>query len=279
MINILTDSTADLSDNLLEKYQIKTIPMYVSINGRTYRDGEEMTGEELFRIVEKTGQYPTTSAPSPNDFIKFFDRKGPSIYIGVSNRLSSTYKNAQLALKELGKKSITLINSLSISVGYGQTVLQAAEWRDMGIGFDELVTRIRNYIPRTRGIFILDSLDYLFHGGRCSAVDHFVASLLKIRPFLNIRPNGTLGILQKVRGTRQKAVKALLDFFQRQLNIFPISKLTIAHLNCEDEVNFLLENINRLKPSLEIDTASVGCVLANHSGPKPLGIAYVIDEY
>lgn len=279
MINILTDSTADLSEDLLKKFRIETIPMYMAVNGRTYRDGEEMTGEELFKIVEKTGKYPTTSAPSPYDFMKFFDRREPSIYIGVSDKLSSTFRNAQLALNELGSNSIALINSMSISVGYGQTVLKAAEWRNQGKGFDELIMHLQDFIPRTRGIFILDSLDYLYHGGRCSALDRYVASLLKIRPFLNIKPDGTLGILQKVRGARQKAVDSILEFIKNQLAAHPISKLIIGHLDCQEEVSYLLEKIHQLKPSLQIDTAKVGCVLANHSGPKPLGIAYAIDEF
>ncbi len=278
MINILTNSTADLSDDLLNKFRIEAIPMYVTVDGRTYRDGEEMTGEELFKIVESTGKYPTTSAPSPKDFLQFFDRKDPSIYIGVSSMLSSTFNNAQMAVNEMGSTSIKLIDSLSFSVGYGQTVLQAAEWRDRGIGFDELVLRIQNLIPRSRGIFILDTLDYLYHGGRCSVINHFVASLFKIRPFLNIKPDGTMGILQKIRGSRQKAVDALLDFFKSQLDTFSISKLIIAHLNCEEEVKYLIEKISQLKPSLAIRTANVGCALANHSGPKPIGIAYSFDE-
>jgi DegV family protein with EDD domain len=278
MINILTDSTADLPDDILKRFRIDTIPMYVNVDGRTYRDGEEITGEELFRIVENTGRYPTTSAPSPSDFLRFFERKDPTIYIGVSGMLSSTFNNAKLALKHLGKSTIELIDSLSISAGIGQTVLQAAKWRDAGIKFDELVKRIRGFIPRTRGIFILDSLDYLYHGGRCSAVDHFVASLLKIRPFLNVRPDGTLGILKKIRGVRQQAVNALLDFFRNQVDTLPISKLTIGHLNCTEEVEYLMEKISHIKPSLKIDTANIGCVLATHSGPKPLGIAYAIDE-
>lgn len=278
MIKILTDSTADLSEAILKQYQIETIPMYVTVDGRTYRDGEELTGEDLFRIVEKTGQYPTTSAPSPSDFLKFFDREDPVIYIGVSRMLSSTFRNAQLALQHLGTSMVALIDSRSISAGYGQTVLQAAEWRDSGMGFDGLIRRVQNFVPRTRGFFILDSLDYLYHGGRCSAINHFMASLLKIRPFLNVKLDGTLGIMQKIRGARQKAVETLLSFFKKQLETWSISKLTIAHLNCNTEVQYLMEGISRFRPSLRIDIANVGCVLATHAGPKPLGIAYAIDE-
>lgn len=277
MINILTDSTADLSPNLLKQHRIETIPMVIQLDGQTYKDGSEINPEMLFEEVRRTGRYPTTSAPSPGDFVRFFDRKGPSIYLGVSSKLSTTFRNAQLAAKEMGYQALDLIDSLSFSTGYGQVALKAAEWRDAGMGFYELGQRIRELIIRTRGIFILDTLDYLYHGGRCSSIEKFFASVLKIYPFLNVRQDGTLGILQKVRGSRFKAVNALLNHFKEQLTTVNISRIIITHLNCEDEANYLLEQIKAVGRPIEILTAQVGCVLATHSGPKPLGIAYTID--
>lgn len=278
MIHILTDSTADLSKAQCESLQIETIPMYVQLNGKVYKDGEDIDAKLLFERVNQTGKYPTTSAPSPGDFLRFFDRREKSIYIGVSSMLSTTFRNAQLALKECGHRVIELIDSLSISTGYGQVVLKAAEWRNAGMGFQELCQRIRQMIKQTRGIFILDTLDYLYHGGRCSAIDHFVSSLLKIRPFLNIREDGTLGVLQKVRGSRSKAVEALFDYFKTQMETFIIKDIVITHLDCEDEASYLDKKINALDNETEISQAKVGCVLATHSGPKPLGIAFSVVE-
>jgi DegV family protein with EDD domain len=276
MINILTDSTADIPKELCEAYHIDTIPMYIQVDGKVYKDGEEIVPAMLFETVRKTGQFPTTSAPPPGDFLKFFDRNDPSIYIGVSGKLSTTYRNAQLALNEMGNKMIDLIDSLSISTGYGQVVLQAAKWRDEGIGFQELGQRIRERISKTRGFFILDTLDYIYHGGRCSAIEHFFSTMLKIRPVLQILPDGTLGVLQKVRGSREKAVKALLAYFKEQLFICEIPEIYVTHLDCNEEAEFLVEQIKAFGKPVEIKTASVGCVLATHSGPKPIGIAYHI---
>ena len=167
-----------------------------------------------------------------------------------------------------------MIDSLSFSTGYGQTVLKAAEWRNMGLGFVELGQRIREYLKVSRGIFILDRLDYLFHGGRCSKIEHFVSSLLKIHPFLHILPNGTLGVKQKVRGERMRAVKALKKFFIDQLKNFDIKEIILTHLDCDDEVQYLKDEILDISPRIRLTIAEVGCVLAMHSGPKPLGIAY-----
>lgn len=277
MIKILTDSTADIPKALQERYQIEIIPMYVQLDGKVYRDGEDLDAEMMFRKVKDTGQYPTTSAPPPSDYAKFFDRDMASIYIGVSSALSSAFQNAQLAVKSLGKKSIDLIDSLSFSTGYGQVVIKAAEWRGQGLSFEELGKQIRDLVRRSRGIFVLDNLDYLFHGGRCSAIQHFVGSLLKIHPFLNVLPDGNLGILQKVRGSRQKAVNALLNYFKNELKKYRIKRIFITQLGCEEDAQYLAEEIEGLDFPIEIMRAEIGCALASHSGPKPLGIAYTIE--
>ncbi len=277
MIRILTDSTSDLSKEILEAYGIETIPMYIQVNGKVYRDMEEINPQMLFDQVALTGKYPTTSAPSPEDFMRFFKDKAPAIYVGVSSQLSSTFQNAQIAIKELGERAIDLVDSLSISTGYGQTVLQAAKWRDAGLGLSALGSKIRAMSRRCRGVFILDNLDFLYHGGRCKAIEHFVASLLKIHPFLKIQPEGTLGVLQKVRGSRFRAVRALRDYFLDQLGSHEIGRIFITHLDCEREAEFLAQEIRLRAPEMDIQTARVGCVLATHSGPKPLGIAYEVS--
>jgi DegV family protein with EDD domain len=277
MINILTDSTADITKELCKAYHIDTIPMYIQLNGTVYKDGEEIEPAVLFDTASTTGQYPTISGSSPGDFINFFNRNSESIYIGVSSKLSTTFRNAQLAVSELPGQLIDLIDSKSISSGYGQVVVQAAKWRDEGMGFKELGIRIRQMIEKTRGVFILDTPDYIYHGGRCSAIKHFFSSVLKIRPFLSILPNGTLGVLQKVRGSREKAINALLSFFKDQLTNFTIPEIILTHLNCDDEAAYLVDEINAMGKRVRLNTAEVGCVLATHSGPKPIGIAYHVE--
>jgi len=276
MIRILTDSTCDLSKEVLASLGIETIPMLIQVDGKVYHDTADIDPYAMFERVGQTGSYPTTSAPSPEEFIHFFTDKAPAVYIGVSSKLSSTFNNAQIALHSLGEKTIDLIDSLSFSTGYGQTVLQAAKWRNEGMGFIELGEHIRSFAKRTRGIFILDSLDYLYHSGRCKGVEHFVASVLKIHPFLQILPEGTLGVLQKVRGSRSRAVQRLKEYFLRQLSLQKISRVFITHLGCEQEAELLADAIRSRDPDIEILLAQVGCVLASHSGPKPLGIAYAV---
>lgn len=278
MINILTDSTADIPKELLAKYRIEVIPMYVQLNGRMYQDGENIDPNELFEWVKTSGKYPTTSAPPPSDFIRFFDRKEPSVFIGVSGQLSTTMANAQVAIKEVGNHKVDAIDSRSVSIAYGKIVLQAAKLRDEGIGFEELGEQIRKLISRSRGIFILNSLEYLYHGGRCSAINHFASSLLKIRPFLQVLPDGSLGILKKVRGSRTKAVHELFAYFKEEYDKKELSHISIGHLDGNEEAKALKNMILNLGYQQDILITKIGCVLASHSGPKPLGITYSIAE-
>lgn len=276
MINILTDSIADIPQKLLEKYRIETLPMYVHLNGRVFRDGENINSDQLFEYVKISGQYPSTSAPPPSDFQKFFEKGEPAIFIGVSGKLSATIANAKIAVKELRTSKIDVIDSRSISIGYGQIVLQAAKWRDEGMGFLELGEKVRDLVARSRGIIILNTLDYLYHSGRCSAINHIASSVLKIRPFLQIQEDGSLSVMKKVRGSRKKAVNELYTFFKNEYNRWELSHISIGHLDCLEEANELRQKIFDLGYKKEILTTKIGCVLASHSGPKPLGIAYTI---
>jgi DegV family protein with EDD domain len=250
--------------------------MYIHFNGKVYKDKEDIDAQMLFDKVEKTGQYPSTSAPSPSDFYQFFDRDEPSIYIGVSSQLSSTYHNAQIAQQTLQHRKIVTVDAKSFSTGFGQVVIEACEYRDRGLGFDDLYLKINQLILLTRGIFILDKLDYLFHGGRCSAIENVASSVLKIRPFLEITPDGTLAVIRKVRGKRDKAFNHLWSYFRDQLNTMDIKQIFLTHLDCDSEIQRLKELISSEAPEIPIDTAQIGCVLATHSGPKPLGIAYSV---
>ena len=276
MIRILTDSTADIPEGLCKIHQIETISMYLHMNGKSYRDGKDINPAAIFDNVEKTGVFPTTSAPSPADFIQRFMKDDPIIYISVSGKLSATFENARRARNEVSHDMIDIIDSCSISTGYGQVVLQAAKWRNAGMSYKDLGDRVRSLIKKTHGIFILDTLDYLYRGGRCSAIEHYFSSILKIRPLLKILPDGTLGVIQKFRGARSHAVSGLLRYIINQLNHYQITQMFVMHLNCEDEVTYLMNEVKALGHTVDVRTAQVGCVLAMHSGPRPLGIAYCV---
>jgi DegV family protein with EDD domain len=275
MVNILTDSCADLSPELLAKYQIDIIRLQVFIDNHTYSDGLDLKTPELFRLVEKTHQLPKTSAPSIVDFIQFFDRPGESIYIGIGSKLSATVSNAILARDSLGNQAIHVIDSLNLSTGIGLLALIAAELRDAGCSAHEIETQVLALIPKLHTSFVVDTLDYIYMGGRCSAITHIAGSLLKIRPVIEVHPDGVLGVRDKVRGSRRKALDAMLAQFAAHLKELDHHRVFVTHTGCDADAEYLASSIRALTPVEDLCITTAGSTVSSHCGPDTIGILYL----
>lgn len=273
MIHIVTDSTSDLSPELIQKYGIGVVPLGVTVQGKTFRDQIDISIEELFRSVEATGQLPKTSAPSAAEFMPFFDQPGDVIFIGISSQLSATVQNAILAANTLGK-SVRIIDSLNLSTGSGHLVVLAAELREQGYSAAEIETAVRAAIPNLRSSFTVDTLDYLYKGGRCTAMESVVASLLKIRPVIEARPDGTLGVKDKLRGSRSKVLMAMLDAFRADIPSMDMHRVFITHTGCHQDAEYVRSEIAGMASIEHLDTTLAGCVVASHCGRNTIGILY-----
>ncbi len=273
MIHIVTDSTADLSPEMIQEYEIGVVPLAVNIQGKTYRDKIEITLADLFRMVEKTGQLPKTSAPPVAEFLPHFDRQGEVIYIGISSQLSATQQNAALAADML-QKPVRRIDSLNLSTGIGHLVMLAAELREDGKSAEEIENAVRAAIPKLRTSFTIDTLEYLYKGGRCSAMENVVGSLLKIRPVIEVKPDGTLGVKDRLRGSRAKVLRCMLDSLQADLEHMDMQRVFVTHSGCYEDAETLREELNRLGPFEHVDVTLAGSVIGSHCGPNTIGILY-----
>lgn len=274
MIEIFTDSCSDLSQELISRFHIHVIPLYVYENGITYLDGKDITTLELFDLVKQSGSLPKTSAPSEGDFITQFDKADESIFIGISSKLSASIQNAINASKSLKGKKIAVIDSMTLSSGIGLLVTQAAELRDQGKSFDEIVDEINRAVPRQNVSFVIDTLDYLFMGGRCSSMEHLVGSLLKIRPVIEVCPDGTLGVKTKIGGSRKKALNSMLDDFQGKLPNIDLHRVFITHTYCDNDAEYLKTELLKLAPIEEVCITHAGSTIASHCGPDTIGILF-----
>jgi len=275
MINILTDSCSDLSPDLIEQFGLNLIRLPVFINNRNYFDGQDITPSLLFELVAKTGQLPKTSAPSIAEFTKFFDRPGESLFLGISSPLSATYSNALLACENLEDASVRVIDSLNLSTGIGLLVLKAAELRDQGCSLDEIERLIRQSVPKVHTSFVLDTLEYVYKGGRCSSIEMIVGSLLKIRPVLEIQQDGTLGIREKNRGSRKKALDSLLLAFTNHIDTLDPHRVFVTHTTSDDDALYLAAELKKLAPIEHLHITSAGATIASHCGPGCIGILYM----
>jgi DegV family protein with EDD domain len=275
MVNILTDSCADLSKALISKFQIDQIRLSVFINNQTFSDGLDINAPELFKYVETSRLLPKTSAPSIADFMRFFDREGDSVYVGISNKLSATVPNAIMAAKNLEYRSIRIVDSLNLSTGIGLLVLLAAELRDQGCPADEIAAEIAAATSKIHTSFVIDTLDYLYMGGRCSAMTHIVGSLLKIRPVIEVHKDGTLGVRDKIRGTRKRSLDSLLEDFEAHLSVLDPHRVFITHTGCDADANYLAEKIGALVQVDDLCITTAGSTVSSHCGPDTIGILYL----
>jgi DegV family protein with EDD domain len=277
MISIVTDSTVDLTPELVKRYQLQIIPFIVHHGERTFHDGVDMDAPGIYRLVEETGQLPKTAAPSVGDYIAAFDRPGEIIFTGLSAALTAGFQNARLAAEEFPAGKVHLVDSRNLSTGTALLVLRAAELRDQGCSAEEIETELLAAVPRVRTSMVLDTLKYLYMGGRCSAVESFVGSLLRIRPVIYVLPDGSLGVREKLRGTRRRALQTLVDDFAAHLAEIDLARVFVTHSGSDPEdVEFVADEVRRLGAPAELLVTRAGCTISCHCGPNTTGILYMV---
>ena len=274
MVKIIADSCCDLSSELIKKFDIEIIPLNVLVNGRNYLDGLELSPEQLFEAVKTSGELPKTSAPSVAAFAQVFEKYPEFIYISISSKLSASYQSAVIALESLPGVKGVLIDSLNLSTGIGLLVLKAAELAQIGKSLDEITATLEEMIPSVNSSFVIDTLDYLYMGGRCSSMEHVIGSILKIRPVIEVRSDGTLGVREKVSGSRKKGLNALLENFAKHKDAIDPSRVFITHTVCPEDALYLKTEIEKMLPIKEICITDAGATIASHCGPNTIGILF-----
>ncbi len=275
-LHILTDSTADLGKDLAAEFGVEIIPLTVTLGEQAYLDGLEIDQQKLFDLVAQAGILPKTAAPSVGEFVRFFDRDGESVFIGISSKLSATIQNARLAAAEKGEGRVRVVDSLNLSTGIGLLALRAAEGRAAGRSAAEIEQDILACVPKVRTSFIIDTMEYLYKGGRCSALQALVGSALKIHPIIEVRPDGTLGVKSKARGSREKGLKMILDDFAADLERLDRHRVFVTHTACPEDADFLKQEIVRLAAPDEVRVTLAGSVISSHCGPRTIGILYMV---
>jgi DegV family protein with EDD domain len=278
MVNIITDSTADLNQEIVSTFKLSIIPLLVTIGGKDYRDGVDLGQKELFDLVKKHGELPKTAAPSAGEFARVFDQPGESIFIGISSRLSATLQNATLAAEMHPPGKVSVVDSLNLSTGVGLLALRAAEYRDEGLPAEEIVRRLTESRPKIHTSFVIDTMEYLYKGGRCTAIQAIAGSMLKIHPIIEVRQDGTLGVKSKARGTLQKGHQQMLDDFAAHLPELDRRRVFITHTFESDEsVQLLIEGVKQVASPEEVCITRAGSVISSHCGPGTAGILYFVE--
>jgi DegV family protein with EDD domain len=275
MVKIIADSCCDLSSELLKRYNIEIIPLNVLVNQQNYLDGVELAPEALYEAVQLSGELPKTSAPSIAAFAEVFEKYPELIYISISSKLSGSYQSAAIALESLPNVKGILVDSLNLSTGIGLLALSAAELAQQGKSLVEISQTIEALVPHVNSSFVIDTLDYLYMGGRCSSMEHVVGSILKIRPVIEVRKDGTLGVREKVSGSRKKGLNALLENFCKHQDSIDPSRVFVTHTVCYNDALYLKAELEKRMDIKEICITDAGATISSHCGPNTIGILFL----
>ena len=276
---ITSDSTSDLSPAIIEDLNIQIIPLYINIGENSYKDGIEITPTEIFEGFDKDGVLPRTSA------IPFYDLKVSFenllnegyeiIHFSISSFFSSTHQNAVNAANELDPNKITLIDSLNLSTGIGHLVMRAAELAREGLSRDEIVKEIQALIPKVNASFVIDTLTYLWKGGRCSGLAAMGANLLQLKPCIEV-VDGTMKVGKKYRGSLDRCLNAYVDEKLTYLDKINPKRIFISHTSQDEElVVRIKERIESKNYFEEVIVSTAGGTISCHCGPDTLGIIYI----
>lgn len=275
-IKIITDSTADLPKDIIEKYNIEVIPLFVSFGDKVYKDGVDIKLGQLFTKIEKENVFPQTSQVNPQRFYEHYNKyidKGYSILsIHLSSKMSGTYQSACLAKDMLDSDNITIIDSNNVTSGLGLLVIKACKLRDEGLSMDEIVKCVKETIPHIKSVLAFETLDYLVKGGRLSKTAGFIGNVLGIKPILAVE-NGEMVVKDKVRGSK-KAIRAIFEYINK-LGLKQGEPCILLHVENKDILGTLRENLNR--DETDFIECMVGCVVGIYAGPRACGIFFIED--
>ena len=285
-VRIVTDSTCDLSQELLDRYDIKVIPLCIIMDDQSYKDGVEVKTEDVLKWSNDNKTTPKTSAANLEDaseFLRPFQEAGEEvIYIGISEDMSTTCNVMRLAGEELEFENFHVINSMNLSTGIGLQVLRAADLAAKGKSAQEIYDAINGAREDVRASFVVDTLVFLSRGGRCSAVTALLASTLKIKPRIAVTL-GKMGVSKKYHGNFDKSiikyVHVLEKYVKDQLKDrkdLRLDRIFITHSPMENPalVEEIKDYLKSLKHFDEVLETNAGCVISSHCGPNCLGVLF-----
>ena len=276
-IVITADSTVDLSEDLIERYGIRTIPLTIILGDDTFLDGQGYSTLDMYARYHEDGLLPKTAAPSIQDFSDFFSgilAEGCEIvHLDISSELSNAYNAARLAAEELD--GVYVVDSRMLSTGVGLLAIEGAECRERGMTAAEIAEHLNELTGKVSTSFVLDTLEFMWKGGRCSGVAALGANLLKIKPGLEMK-DGKLGIYTKYRGNMNKVYRQYITERLQGKAIRPGHIFLTESGEIEPEVvEELTALVKELSGCREVHHTIAGCTISSHCGPRCLGVLFI----
>ena len=274
---ITADSTCDLSQELKERFSIHTLPLTILLGEQSYLDGVDFTTEDIYRRYREDGTLPKTAAPDIQQltdfFTQFLEQGCEVVHLDISSELSGTFNNACIAASEL--EGVHVVDTRMLSTGVGLLALEGAECRDRGMCAADIAEHLRALTDKVDTSFVLDTLEFMWKGGRCSGVAALGANLLHLKPGLEMK-DGKLGVYKKYRGNIQSVYRQYVKERLAGAEIRPSHVFVTDSGEVPDEIlDELMTMARKAVPGAEIHNTKAGCTVTSHCGPKTLGILFI----
>lgn len=282
-IGILTDSTSDLSPELLKKYDIAVFPLHIHLGTEDHLDGVDVTPDKIYRWSDEHKQTPKTAAPSPAEaesYLKTALEKAEKVIVFcLSGEMSGCYQVVNMASQALeAEDRVHVIDSRNLSTGIGLQILEAAEMAQQGVPAEEIVAHIGAICPYVRASFVVDTLTYLHRGGRCSSVAAFAGSALQLHPYICVK-DGKMLSGKKYRGSMLRVFGHYVEDLKPALLHAHPERVFITHSGCDEEIiQAVKEQVESLGYFREILITRAGSVISSHCGPGTLGVLFIEKE-
>lgn len=274
---IASDSTTDLSPELIARYQVEILPLYITLGGKQYRDGADIDPDFIYRHYEECGELPKTSAPNIAEYTEFFksyiSKQCAVVFFTISSDMSSSYSNACVAAQELS--DVYVVDTQNLSTGGGLLVAAAGDLAAQGKSAEEIAEHCKALAGRVDASFVVDKLEFLYKGGRCSAVAAVGANVLRIKPCIVVR-GGRMSVGRKYRGSFAAVLKKYIaDQIKDAADIEP-DRVFVTHAGCdEDLVRQCARQVKELVPFREVLCTRAGCTVSSHCGRNTLGVLFI----
>ena len=278
-VKIISDSTCDLSPELIKRYDVEILPLYVTLGDESLKDGVDITPDQLYAWADEHKTTPKTAAVTQADAYnvlkKYVEQGCQIVYTGISSEMSVSYGVVQLAAKEFPDAKIAVVDSRNLSTGVDHVVIRAAELAQEGKDAFEIKEELDQFTPLVRASFVVDTITYLYRGGRCSAVAAFGATALNLKPSIVVE-NGKMRPDAKYHGKIDRALKKYVQAMEPSLLKARPDRVFITHSGSSEEtVNAIKRYLEELNYFKEILITRAGCVISSHCGPGTLGVLYV----
>ena len=277
-IKIISDSTCDLSQEILDKYNISLVPLSIIKNGETFKDGIDITPDIIYAHVAAGGGLCSTAAVNIGEYEECFGRYSKEydgiVHVNISSEFSSSYQNACLAASEFD--NVRVVDSQNLSTGQGHVVLYACQLAQTCESLEQLQADVQAYTERVEASFLLDRLEYMVKGGRCSAAAALGANLLNLKPCIEVR-GGRMGVVKKYRGNYAKCLE---NYVKDRLNgreDLVQDLLFLTYTPVSDQCLAAVKNAISLYGSEfdRMEECQAGCTVSCHCGPGTLGVLFI----